>query len=236
MCPDVDPTNYSDWVHSAIEEHQRRSLCGIVLTKQLLESFGPLEILQDLSSVLDSTAWLERRHSKRVRMALPEYQQEICGLIGYSQTVTLIDPYLNPDRPKFLDVVKLCAAMLGCRRVQNSIKRVHIHASVESLYPSEIDALIARWRASLQPLVAQDNRLHFKVSLWSDFSCSDDDVHDRFIISDQFAVSIPRGLDMRSKSVIWAALEEEERQSLLQQYSSAGTFRLADSVELRYIE
>jgi len=88
---------------------------------------------------------------------------------------------------------------------------------------------ISCWNQKLLSLTQSYPSIRFEVSLWSGQQTSaNEHIHDRFIITDQCGISVPRGLDIQSTSTKWSLLDEEDRRDELHKYSVAGPFRLLD--------
>ena len=225
-----EPRSHEDWLEAAVDVHDQSNLQGIILTKSLLDRCTlPRECFMELSSALDLPQW-ERPHSKMVSMKNPAYSDALAPLLHYARTVDLIDPYMNPRLPRFFNVVKMCAGLLGKRRYRPTSRRITIHAG-EPQDESVAERLNA-WQNALSELNNSGAALRFKVFLWSDYGAGED-FHDRYLVTDQCCVSIARGLDIRQATTSWSLQEESVWEQQVNRFrATSSVYRPLGSIEV----
>ena len=124
-----------------------------------------------------------------------------------------------------------CAALLGRHYGADKQWRIEIHAGdpdkeSEGDYRESYQDRLDRWRRELEP-VARHFHKKFRVSL-SRNRPGGQHFHDRYIITDQFGVDAPGGLDFvdlpaAANYSTWASLEADELERiLLTEFDPAG--------------
>ena len=85
-------------------------------------------------------------------------------------------------------------------------------------YPEAVEARLRAWEESLSCFITKDWPYRFEVSLWQDPSDRRSSMgqrfHDRYILTDQCAVSVQSGLDCSGDPenlTTWSLLDERER-------------------------
>lgn len=199
------PVTDQDWLGLAFESHEKIPFNAIILSKELMENCG--RECEKFVDVLDrrKLSPLLRRRTLSLAQTKSGYNSALGPVLRHARSLFLIDPHMKTTVP-FLKTVELCSELLG-RRVQERREghRIHIHALKKYQDPQgrEIDFYLDKWEEELTPL--RDNHGHrFQVFLWDN---KKESMHDRYILTDQCAISIPGGLDCRGGSTDWSLLD-----------------------------
>ena len=215
-----DPQNDHEWLALAIESHRRTAMRQIIAGADVCNACTESDVpLVELSEVLDSDLWQQRRTSRTVQKTIPAVTKALVPLLRHARSVSLIDPYLCPRAGRFIEIIKLVLRLAGARgHGQQMDCRIDIHAGDPSNdtdaghSESVADRLIV-WAATLNQIHVSPHRV--RVFLWKNYN-GGENLHDRFIITDQVGVSVPGGLDIKmtgtANSTTWTLLDFEDQQ------------------------
>jgi hypothetical protein len=216
------------WLHWAHQcsQSQPDLIHGIFASDTYLE----LSELTDpkfvsLSQALRSNCWQQRKNSESFEKTESEVRKLLAPIVRYAQKLYLVDPYLSCNKASFMRTVEVCAELLGLFDGQRHPQRIEIHAGdpmndSAQEHRQTKDARLAQWVTELQPIATRSGHM-FKVSLWKQKK-DGKKFHDRYIITDQFGVSAPGGLDCfpdgseaRANLSTWNLLEHEQARKIL---------------------
>jgi len=221
-----DPPTDQDWLTLALNSHDLLAFHGIVLSEPLLRAARCAgSHFLELSNVLDSPQWLERRRSLPLQKTEKDYRQALAPILSYAKSVTLVDPYFNAQDAKYTDMLRLCSDLTGKRRHERARGRIDIHADITKQKPESADetGIVNLWRNVIQPLVAQDGH-RFRVFLWRS-RAGGRAFHDRYLFTSQCAISMPHGLDIEQRRTpsltTWSLLDEDVHLKSLEDYDPA---------------
>jgi len=212
-----DPATDFDWLGLALESHGRVPFHGILLSQDLVDGCGHnCDAFVEFLGALDSPQWeARRRRTLTIRKCEADYRGALGPILRHAKKLLLVDPYLNPNRSRFLKTVEICSELLG-RRVQERLPgRIDIHASAEAQDSegANVEIDLDAWRDKLRSLVGLHHHV-FRIHLWKR-NPANPPMHDRFILTDQCGVSVPGGLDCRTDrdpaSTDWTLLDEVVR-------------------------
>jgi hypothetical protein len=204
------PYKDSDWLELALQIHQNEHFHSIITEEETYKSKPKLEpIVQMISNILDSYYWENRPKSLEVKQDMNDYNVYLKPVLKNAKSLCLIDPYLSPFKPRFRKTLEICLSLL-----RNHSVRIQIHCKLpEGESPRRY---FENWRRVIQRIIDPSHQHRFKVYLWEALP-QKQRFHDRFIITDQCAISIPGGLDCfdYDTKTIWHLLEENIRTQLL---------------------
>lgn len=222
-----DPATDYDWLGLALESHDRIPFHGIFLSQDLIDGCGHnCDAFVEFLGALDSPKWEARRgRTRSLKKSEADYRNALAPLVRHCKVLQLVDPYLNAQETRYFTTVDLCSELMG-RRVQERLAgRIDVHAEAKRQRPDglAIEQHLDAWENRLRPLVARDHH-RFRVHLW-ECQPGGESMHDRFILTDQCAVSVPGGLDCRAhshaNSTNWALLDEDARTRRWSDYDPA---------------
>jgi len=224
----------AEWLTLARSSNEVEPFQGIVLGDPLFSATGDPSLIA-LSRLLSAPAWRNQVVSARVRTCVSDYQTIVGHLLRYAEKCHLIDPYLNPRSSRTFNVVPLAIAALGKRR-HDPIDRcslvIYTGDPTDPRSPSAegVRARLGIWERELGRFVGPASAKHrVTVYLQRDRRVADSEaerIHDRYIISDIFGVSVQGGLDCTSNNTRnttpWSRVEEVDRADILGEYAPNG--------------
>jgi len=222
-----DPATDFDWLGLALDSHTWVPFHGILLSQDLIDGCGHnCEAFIEFLGSLESPQWEARRNrSLTLNKCEADYRSALAPLLRHTRVLQLIDPYMNAHESRYFTTVEICSDLMG-RRVQDRLcGRIDIHAEAKRQKPDglTIEQHLDAWERKLRPLTTRD-RHRFRVHLW-DCQPGGESMHDRFILTDQCAVSVPGGLDCRThshaNSTNWTLLDEDARTRRWSDYDQA---------------
>jgi len=190
------------WLKSAIERHAASSdpcfeavfASDVVLGCSAMKE----DVLVPLSGALECPQWAKRQQSGTLLRTESALREVLQPFLRYAQQVVLIDPYMTCRHEKFFNTVQSCADLLGRAHGTQVPGRIVIHAGDPDGFGLDehresAEQRLDRWEKELQPVISRWKHC-FQISLWGK-KPGGPNPHDRFIITDQCAVSVPGGLD-----------------------------------------
>lgn len=216
------------WIHWSL--HRQRSEIDLLNGIFTSDDYIGLSELSDpslvaLSQALDSDCWLQRQISATFVKTESELRKHVRPIVRYAQRLYFVDPYLSCRKDSFMRTVEVCADLLGQFDGQRHPRQVQIHAGdpttdLPDAHRESKDDRLARWATELQPIATHSGHT-FNVSLWKQKNLGKK-FHDRYIITDQFGIAAPGGLDFfddvteeRANLSTWNLLEHEQARKIL---------------------
>ncbi len=212
-----DPATDFDWLQLALDSHHRIPFQGILLSQDLIDGCGHnCDAFVEFLGALDSQRWDTRRsRTLTLKKCEADYRGALAPLVRHAKVVQLVDPYLNAYETRYFKTVDICSELMGQRVQERLTGRIDIHAEAKRQKPDghTVEQHLDAWEDKLRPLVARDHH-RLRIHLW-ECRLGDESMHDRFILTDQCAVSVPGGLDCRAhshaNSTDWTLLDEAAR-------------------------
>jgi hypothetical protein len=178
-----------------------------------------------LANVLDSPRWLEITENQTPSVPTTDigYRRMLGPLVRYAKKFELLDRYLTPHESRFFHTVKICMELLredprGFRQIPIFIHAGDPENERKDHHPETVDARLRAWERDLSGFITKDWPYRFEISLWQDpldrRSSMGQRFHDRYILTDQCAVSVQSGLDCSGDPenlTTWSLLDESER-------------------------
>lgn len=219
------------WLRCAIDCDAECQLCGMFASDEFAElSDLAHERLFGLSKALDCDPWLQFRGSTSQKLAQTEYEYRthLAPAFRYARKVWLIDRLLTPRLPRFQRIVDITAECLRKRGKSQKTGIVEIHAgdpmrgADDDVRESPADRL-TEWERYLIPLASHSGH-EFRVFLWRRAG-STERLHDRYVFTDQCALSAPGGLDCEAgatgATTTLGILKVEDRDEILKCFVEA---------------
>lgn len=233
-----DPATDADWLDLALQSHRRIAFSAILLTEELWRTTGVRDGgLIDIDKALDSSAWIDRKRSATISRTKAEYERVLTPIVRHAKTLALVDPRLTPLASRYWTTVEICLNLAGQRGFAVLPCRIHIHAGdpeKDTDHPqSPVDRLDA-WEAKIRPLLGPHR---VTVFLWGR-KIGGRRFHDRYVLTDQCAVSVPGGLDVDLGATTdltdWNLLDEAARSQHLGRFDeNASEYALLAKREVR---
>ncbi len=222
-----DPVADLDWLHLALDSHGHVPFHGILSTQDLIDGCGHnCGSFVEFLGVLDSPQWGARRErTLTLKKSATDYRSALAPLARHAKVLQLVDPYLNAQETRYFNTVDLCSELMGQRVQERLAGRIDIHAEAKRQKPDglTVEQHLDVWECKLRLLVARDHH-RFRVHLW-DSRPGGESMHDRYILPDQCAISVPGGLDCRThshaNSTNWTLLDENARTRRWSDYDPA---------------
>ena len=237
---DSDPSTEKGWLNLALDSHERTPFYAIILSQALIDNCNrECNVFIEFFNSLNSERWMGRRETLSLIKSPDNYSSILAPVLRHARSLVLIDPHLDIRKQRFYNTIKICSNMLGQRGHNRLSGRVDIHVAEgenkgKKDYETEEDFFDACKRR-LQPLIKQDGH-RFRVFIWKRKEDSySESMHDRYIITDQFGISVSYGLDCNPKSsdrTRWGFLPEEDRDEQLSLHNpSTSSFDFVGSRE-----
>lgn len=213
-----DPTDDTEWLDLALDEHRRNPFHAIVLGKDLLAACTPGEpCCVDLDEILDTASWQERPQTVAVTKNQASYRSQLTPLLRNTRMLRIIDPYMVASKPMCMQTIELCADLLGRGSHEVVQRRIQIHTD-PTKEPSGLSAVdqLNTWESVLRPIVACYGH-SFEVFLWSTRT-PDYRFHDRFLLTDQCGVGSQDSFECVNRNpstTHWFLLPQDIRQRLI---------------------
>ena len=212
---DMIPKNEDQWIASAKFFHKKSQLDKIICTKEL----PPL--IETPESLRDGEAWenMTSHQTEKVIQTEKIMEERLGRLLHYAKKVTIIDPYFNPHFSHYAKSLRIILDTLSYQRgmrKKNAIINIHLKYNEKFMNKNKKD-----WQRKKDE-VLEDFGHKLTVYFWDD-SSTPLRIHDRFIITDQYGVSVGDGLnihddDIQKKST-WALLDNQATIDTLDEYS-----------------
>lgn len=124
------------------------------------------------------------------------------NILHYAEIVKIIDPYFNfepvaGDKTRYMDTIHIICKNTSVRHNNNLSAIIEIHTSVKSILNNDkiIDwKFVQNWESIIKDLEKKYNH-KIEVKIWEEDK-SKDEWHERYIITDQCALSIGKGTDI----------------------------------------
>lgn len=124
------------------------------------------------------------------------------NILHYAEIVKIIDPYFNfepvaGDKTRYMDTIHIICENTSVRHNNNLPAIIEIHTSVKSILNNDkiIDwKFVQNWESIINDLEKKYNH-KIEVNIWEEDK-SKDEWHERYIITDQCALSIGKGTDI----------------------------------------
>ena len=218
-----DPITDQDWLDLALNSHEQIPFHAIILSQELRDSCTRkcAEFVEFFDS-LESKEWRDRKETLSLTKSPENFASVLDPVLRYARSMALIDPYLDPRKSRFYNTIEICSSLLGKRRQRHDRLpgRIDIHLAEglekgkKSNEPKEdfFDAC----EEKLQQLIDKDSHC-FRVFIWKESRLQ----HNRYILTDQFGIIAPWGLDCGNQSIkkdYWSPLPKRELDELWDQF------------------
>jgi len=168
------PASVDDWLSLALQSHSRTPFDAMFLGETLLRRSENMlrrcgltdATVVELSRALESISWAGRQRTERLRMIESEFRRVLSPVLRHARSVSLVDRFLSPGKPRFWKTIRLVAELTGSRGHGQQLEaRIHIHAG--DPYPESPSDRLDRWEQQLSGLNADVGAKHsYVVHLW----------------------------------------------------------------------
>ena len=215
--PEPSPDDHG-WCAEALATHAVRAFTGGIIVTDPVKNIWPNEPLVARIDRLGSTRWWAARSpSVTLTRTLADYRQHLDPVLRCSNSLLLIDPYLDPAKRQYREIGTLLT-LAGERTPAPKIEihRVCYEGSGPARQIKDEDYFKPRFHNELAgPLRAAD--LQAEVFIWGDF-------HDRYLISNLVGISLPNGFDTaQSPNAVtrWTRLGRKDRDDVQREFDVA---------------
>ncbi len=212
---DMVPSNEDQWIASAKFFHKKSQLDKIISTKEI----PPL--IETPEALKNGEEWenMISKQSEKIIQTKNTMEKKLGRLLHYARKVTIIDPYFNPHFAHYSKSLQIILEKLAYRRgMRKKGAKINIHLKYDEKF---IQKNIKDWQRKKDE-ISEEFGHDLKVYFWDD-SNTPLRIHDRFIITDQYGVSVGDGLNIHSSSIqkksTWAILDNQAMIDTLDEYS-----------------
>lgn len=192
------PENRAHWLELIRQSHKAAPFDGVVDGPE----HKPVRIGEDRKtcSILDlrsEAAWVERR-TYAIRMCESEMRMLLEPVMRHAKCVELVDPYLTPGSPNTRRFLRLIFGLAGRRNPRSNAVSMLINTTAGKVGDSR--HCLQQWQYLVTSLRSELGVAHrIRVAIWKhDFG--EDDLHDRYLFTEQCGISIGRGWDCYAES------------------------------------
>ena len=214
----TDPVDDHGWCDEAIATHAKLPLTGGVIVTQPIKDAHRSEPFVASIDRLDGAAWWSPGDpSIRLGRNVQEYRQHLGLILRHANSIQLIDPHLDPTKPRYSGVVELLRA--AGRRTPAPLVEIHragYEGSGGRRNCLDIDHLKEDFRGTLASGLRSVG-LRVDVFVWDRF-------HDRYLISNLLGISLPNGFDTSPESAeitTWTRLGRAARDDVQREFDVA---------------
>lgn len=212
------PANDNDWCAEALASHEVRPLQGgVIVTEQVKREHAKERLVARIERLSSAAWWTARGPSVTVRRTATDYEKHLDLVLRYSNLIVLIDPYLDPKKPRYRQIGKLLSHA-GNRK---PAPKIEIHRACykgsEHRHKPQMHGDAAyferRFRSALGKTL-RDTDLQIEVFLWDDF-------HDRYLISNIIGIALQNGFDTTDAPdtvTRWARLSRDDRDDVRREF------------------
>lgn len=210
------PANDSEWCAEAVAAHRRRAMLGgVIATKRVKDLCADVQIVERIDKLSGATWWTRRSPSVRLDRKLADYREQLEPILRCAKSLQFIDPHLNPTLSRYVGFSELLASV-GQQRPLIEIHRVCYVGSGAKRRILDGTEVEGWFRDTLAELL-RAACLKAEVFVWDDF-------HDRYLLSNLIAVSMPNGFDTTGKDAdltTWSRLGRREHDDIQKEFDEA---------------
>lgn len=128
------------------------------------------------------------------------------NILYYAGSVKIIDPYFHFGEKRYEDLINIICKNTSIRHNKKIPVNIQIHTSLKNVEVSQ--DLLEAWKNKLS-FLKNDIEHNIVIRIWKEKD--DDKWHDRFLITDQCALSMGKGLDIDDKTdSTWSLVKFDE--------------------------
>lgn len=224
------PRNDGEWLEEAVASHGRECFRGIIAKKASITGRGACPSCAiGIEDVLLAPLWNERRRSRRVPRTTAGFEAALGPVLASARSVVLIDRYLGLGVHRralevldMLSVVDRCATPAG-RRCPLSVVEIHTEDAPE-VASADYPRLVVELQRALPRICRLPCQRVFRT--WQ-AKPNGPSLHNRRVVTNQFAISCPWGLEIHDSSGRapgedeWMILDDEDRTAIWRDFKTA---------------
>jgi hypothetical protein len=211
------PTTDAEWCLEALGSHAALPLAGIIATDATAAQHGANGSVCSVRRLQNAPWWAARSPSLRLGRTLVEYQSALDVVLRHANSLSFIDPYIDPtDHHQYGDLMRILSSL----RSRALKPAVEIHRAAWDGRGNDkrprVDDIVAALVPSIQA-VAKTAGLKVEVFLWND-------IHDRYLITDLIGISLPYGFGTTTAPnsiTTWTRLSRDHRDSVQREFDVA---------------
>ena len=212
------PADDSAWCVEALASHSARPMSGgVIVTERVKRKHTKERRVARIDRLAGAPWWQARGPSVTLTRTVGDYTKHLDLVLRYSNLLVFIDPYLDPEKPRYRDLRKILMHAGG--RTPAPTIEIHRACSEGSgprqTFPGHNDRnyFRRRFRDGLGD-VLRTAGLRANVFIWNDF-------HDRYLISNLVGIALPNGFDTttdRRSVTRWTRLGRNDRDDVRREF------------------
>ena len=212
------PANDSGWCAEALASHGARPLSGgVIVTEPVKREYAGEKLVAPIDRLGSAPWWTERSPSVTLARTAADYQKHLDLVLRYSNLLVFIDPYLDPEKPRYREFGKLLMHA-GNRRPAPRIEIHRVCYEGSRQFPMHEDPRYfeRRFRNRLGETLRAAG-LSAEVFVWDKF-------HDRYLISNIVGILLSNGFDTPSDPhdvTRWTRLGRDDRDDVRREFHPA---------------
>jgi hypothetical protein len=208
------PVVDSQWFDLVRESHETNPFDWVVTGDRIGRGrLSKTETSVRISEVRASQKW-QPRHSKTIAMCESEYRGILTPILRYAKRLELVDPYLSARDSQHSRIVWIAAELMGRRGSHPHPGEIWVNTTLEGEQTRDAKLALDRWESTIKRMKHESVIPHiFKVIIWRS-DLGDEGMHDRFLLTNQCGVSVPRGFDCypegTKRKTVWGLLDHTD--------------------------
>lgn len=192
------PKNDEKWLEVLEQTNKTHPFYGMIANRAFGYSANEVDQriwLKDIKQYIYSDEFNDRTTGESLQGG-PEYenrlQDVLRSVLVNAKLIKIVDPYINPSDSKWLPILRACSRIPE-RTLDSSPKCIEIHCASKFFNEVEKEEFEVSWRNRFSQLRNTIKPHSYSVYVWD--MGKTEAMHDRYIFTNQFGLSIPGGLD-----------------------------------------
>ncbi len=215
----INASSESEWIAVANDSQNGIPFGMIVATQHMNEHiYTPIEMI-------DSEIWEEKNQpTLYIEQSEANMEKHLATFLRYAQKIQIIDPYFNIQKGRYKKSLEIISRLFSSRRGFKMGRSIVIHCKYDEFITNDAN-YTALWKQMKEDIFKTYGHTCM-IYIWKE---SDKKMHDRFIITDQFGLSIGAGLDIREQNkTSWSLIDNNTKSEVLKDYQeNSSPFELA---------
>ena len=195
-----DMGSEKDWLETALEEDRVKPYYAILHSPALATKE---KRVMSLTEFQESELWARRKTSYVFMQTETNLRKYLRDFLSYARTLEMMDPYFDPTSDRYRKMLEVVVNLFGKRRGKPwKGVSIEIHTRFDSRKHGE------SFQRSATKILKELSRKHdrpISMKFWDDPYKM---WHDRYMVTEQGAVSSSTGLDVRHKGEsIWTIID-----------------------------
>lgn len=222
-----EDTNEDNWMKQSLKLNSMRTFEFIFATNKEnnIKAFDDI----DRKTIKE----LQNKGSKVLPQTKENMEKLLSPILAYAEIVKVYDPYFDLSKLRYLDAIKIILKTLGFHHGNKESAILEIHTSIKILLDSNN---ILNW-GNINSYVKEITYLekyynhNIKIFIWEDKR--DDKWHDRWIVTNQCAVTLGKGSDISEwTNATWGIHDYEDIPNIEKKFiQNRGEFNLIATID-----